>query len=70
LAAKKSLELLCENGLLWLVIYPGHSSGAEEARTLEKFLKNLDQKKYSVMKFEMMNQINSPPYILGVEKKY
>lgn len=69
-AVEEGLKLLTKNGLLWVVVYPGHDAGAVEAKGLETMVKTLDQKKYSVMKMQMMNQINNPPYIIAIEKKF
>lgn len=68
-AIKASLEILKCHGILWVVVYPGHDEGREESFVLEKFFKSLNQKEYSVMKSEFINQANNPPYILAVEKK-
>lgn len=69
-SVKKGLGLLSKNGLLWIVIYPGHACGAEEALALEAYCKDLNQNEYSVMKLNIINQINNPPYIIAIEKKF
>jgi hypothetical protein len=54
---------------MWIVIYPGHEAGKEEAEALEAYVASLEQKSYSVMKLNFMNQRNTPPYIIAIEKK-
>lgn len=65
---KGSLKLLCKNGILLIASYIGHNGGLEEKERVEEFLNNLDQKTYSVLKFQFVNQINNPPILYGVEK--
>ncbi|MCL2522059.1 MAG: class I SAM-dependent methyltransferase [Erysipelotrichales bacterium] len=68
LTIKKIIDKL-EFKLILLVIYPGHSEGKKESQLLEKFLKSICQKTYNVFKFYNLNQIETAPYILGIEKK-
>lgn len=65
---KKSLYLLRENGLLLITCYTGHEGGLEEKEGVKDFLKGLNQKEYSVLKFNFLNQKNNPPILFGVEK--
>lgn len=65
---KTSLELLDQNGVLLVTSYTGHIGGLEEKKIIEKSLYELNQKKYSVLKFQFINQINNPPILYGVEK--
>jgi len=65
---KSSLSLLCKNGILLITSYTGHSGGMEEKNVIENFLCDLEQKNYSVLKFQFINQINNPPILYGVEK--
>ncbi|SDY86241.1 Putative rRNA methylase [Proteiniborus ethanoligenes] len=67
-ALEKSLELLKENGLLLVTTYPGHRDGKIEDEYIKKTFSRLDQKKFNILKFEFINQINNPPILYGVEK--
>jgi len=67
-SVKKALQLLKNNGLLLIVSYTGHEGGKEEFNTLFDFFKTLDQKKYSVIEFNFINQKNDPPILFGLEK--
>lgn len=68
-AIEAALTLLKPFGVLWVVVYPGHEEGYEEACLLNDYFSSLVQQYYSVMKLELINQKNNPPYILAVEKK-
>ncbi|KGG81385.1 SAM-dependent methyltransferase [Caloranaerobacter azorensis H53214] len=67
-AIEKSLGILKENGIIVLVIYHGHEMGKLEKNSIEQFVKELNQKQYTVIKFEFINQINNPPLIIAIEK--
>lgn len=68
LAAEALLDRLIPNGLVILVVYPGHEEGQLESLKIEEWTKSLDQKQFTVQKIGMINQINRPPYILAIEK--
>lgn len=56
------------NGHIIITLYPGHKSGQEEAENINDFLSQLSQKEYVVTKFDFINQVNSPPYVILIEK--
>lgn len=64
----KALKLLKQNGILIVISYIGHQGGQEENNVLEAMLRQLNQKKYNVLKNEFINQKNSPPILYIVEK--
>ncbi|WP_087972775.1 tRNA (mnm(5)s(2)U34)-methyltransferase [Oceanobacillus rekensis] len=63
------LSLLKKGGLVVLVVYHGHEGGKDEKKSLLKYLFQLDQKKYNVLRYGFINQKNDPPFILAIEKK-
>lgn len=67
-----SLEVLLEklnpNGRVFITFYPGHPSGLEEAIHIEKYLKELNQKEFEIIKFDFINQKNNPPFLITLEK--
>lgn len=67
-AIQKSLELLILNGIVSIVVYYGGDSGFDEKEKVISFLSTLDNKKYSVMKREFINQPNCPPILICIEK--
>lgn len=68
LCLKKCLKYLSLNGVIALVIYPGHKEGEKEKEVLEEFLKDLNQKEFEVLKYNFINQINNPPFLILIEK--
>lgn len=67
-AVQKCLCLLEPNGIILLVIYPGHEKGRLEKEALETFTSSLNQKEYNVVKLCFTNQINNPPELICIEK--
>lgn len=63
------IRLLKKNGLMVIVVYPGHDEGYEEYKTIDDFLKKRDQKNCDVLKLDYKNQKNNPPVIYVIEKK-
>lgn len=68
----KSLDILLEklnpNGRVFITFYPGHPSGLEEAIHIEKYLSELNQKEFEIIKFDFINQKNNPPFLIVLEK--
>lgn len=62
------LKNLAINGVITIICYPGHDEGMKESIALEKYLKGLNQKEYDVIKYDFINQINNPPYLLAIRK--
>ncbi|KXZ40407.1 Putative rRNA methylase [Alkalithermobacter thermoalcaliphilus JW-YL-7 = DSM 7308] len=67
-AIEKSLDIITKHGIVMLVIYHGGDSGFEEKDEVLEFLKGLDQKKYSVLMYNYINNINYPPIAVCIEK--
>ncbi|PFG14311.1 class I SAM-dependent methyltransferase [Bacillus sp. es.036] len=63
------LRLLHSGGLLILVVYPGHPEGKIESEKVTNFATDLNQSHFQVLKYQFINQINDPPYILAISKK-
>ena len=68
ISLKKALSLLNDNGIILVTCYVGHPGGHEEKDTIEKFLSDLNQKEYNVIKYDFINQKNCPPILYGIEK--
>lgn len=66
---KKLLDLLNKDGKIFISVYPGHKEGKLEADALDTYLKNLDQKLFTVLKLSYPNQKNTPPYLYIISKK-
>lgn len=67
-AIETLLEYIRKKALVVIVIYHGHEGGAEEKDAVLHYVKNLDQKKFAVLKYQFINQQNNPPFIVAIEK--
>lgn len=67
-AVEKALKQLERNGLLILVLYPGHEQGTLESRYFSSYIQSLDTYYYECFTFKMENKTDCP-YIIGIEKK-
>ncbi len=69
----KALEglfpLIQKGGLVSIMLYTGHAGGEEEKNTLFSFLISLNQKEFSVLHYNFINQTNSPPQLFLIDKK-
>ncbi|MEM6279286.1 MAG: class I SAM-dependent methyltransferase [Verrucomicrobiota bacterium] len=68
-ALEASLRLLLPGGLITIAVYTGHEGGAVEAETIEEFIRTLPQETYSAALYQFLNQRNSPPHLIAVERK-
>ncbi|MFU2206203.1 tRNA (mnm(5)s(2)U34)-methyltransferase [Streptococcus pluranimalium] len=67
-AIEKVLDRLEVGGRLAIMIYYGHEGGEMEKDAVLNFVSQLDQKAYTVMLYQALNQINTPPFLVMVEK--
>ena len=67
-AIDASLELLKIAGIIMLVIYYGGDSGFDEKDAVIKHIKTIDNRKYSVLMMDYVNQINCPPIAVLIER--
>ncbi|MCT2535832.1 methyltransferase domain-containing protein [Aquibacillus koreensis] len=63
------VKYLKSGGLIILVVYYGHEGGEAEKNALLDHLRSFEQKNYNVLQYGFINQKNSPPFILAIEKK-
>jgi SAM-dependent methyltransferase len=67
-AVRVALDFLRPGGLLLLVLYPGHTGGAEEAQTMRDFACGLPPGQWQVTEYRTLNARNPPPVVLAIEK--
>ncbi|MCX7904102.1 MAG: class I SAM-dependent methyltransferase [Caloramator sp.] len=67
-ALSDSLKILKPGGIITLVVYTGHTGGAEEGFVLDEYVKNLEPKIYSVMQIKFVNRDERAPYLIVIEK--
>ncbi|MGY4689158.1 class I SAM-dependent methyltransferase [Salibacterium sp. K-3] len=63
------LDIMKSGSLIFVVVYPGHPEGKIEKDRLEAYASELSQKKVQVLRYEFMNQVNNPPFLLIFEKR-
>ena len=67
-AVEAALELLADDGILLIAVYPGHEEGSLEGEMLADYFPSLDRRKICVSRFNIMNSPTSP-YFFIAEKK-
>ena len=67
-AIRKAMELLVAGGIIALVIYYGKYNDSDEKEKVLSFLEGIDQKRFTAMKTEFINQQNCPPILVCIEK--
>lgn len=67
-AVHQALELLNDDGVMTICIYPGHEEGARERDALIEWARRVDSRKFDVLIKAYMNQPNDPPLMLAVHK--
>ncbi|WP_039043996.1 class I SAM-dependent methyltransferase [Sporosarcina sp. ZBG7A] len=67
-ALKETLTLLKPGGMITIAVYDGHPGGPEERDAVVGFVQQLDAKRYQVVRHEVVNQQNHPPFLLIIEK--
>ncbi len=62
------LKILSSGGIVSIMCYVGHEAGEEEKIAVETLIKDLDNKRYEVLKFEPINKINPPILYILIKK--
>lgn len=68
-AIEQLLQIMAKEGIIVIVVYHGHPEGAVERDELLHYTKAIDQKRAHVLKYEFINQMNNPPFIIALEKR-
>lgn len=61
------LDYLRVGSLVVIVVYSGHDIGAEEDALLN-YVQKLNQKQFSVLHYQFLNQKNNPPSVIAIER--
>lgn len=67
-ALNAARQLLSLNGLISIMCYPGHEGGDVESIAVSQWARCLSREDYRVVKYEMHNAPNNPPFLILVEK--
>ena len=68
IAVEKILEKLEVGGRLAIMIYYGHEGGDMEKDAVLEYVNQLDQRLFTAMLYQPLNQINQPPFLVMIEK--
>jgi tRNA A58 N-methylase Trm61 len=68
-ALKHFTGCLIKHGVITIVLYTGHEGGPEEAGAIREWCSVLDQLTFTVIEYGFMNQRNSPPSLIVIERK-
>ncbi|MFP4286917.1 MAG: class I SAM-dependent methyltransferase [Candidatus Izemoplasmataceae bacterium] len=60
LALEESIDLIEEEGIIVMTLYPGHEEGYKEAEAITNYLKQLSTKKFTVSLYKILNRANAP----------
>jgi hypothetical protein len=67
-AVESAIELLDDDAILLIAVYPGHEEGEIEGEMINDMLEKLDRRKYCCAKFRIINSPTSS-YFYIVESK-
>lgn len=70
-ALDAALALLADDGLLTVVIYPGHAGGNEEAGQVEAWVDTLESDRFRAVHYGPRGRSigSPPPYLIAVERR-
>lgn len=68
-AIERIFSILEKEGIIILVIYPGHAEGQIEKEVVLNYLQQFNQEDAHIFKYEFINQKNNPPFICAIEKR-
>lgn len=63
------LERLIKKGRLAIMVYSGHEGGVAEKDAVLTYVSQLPQEIYTVMIYQALNQVNTPPFLIMIEKR-
>ena len=67
-AVKSAIDMLGEDSILLVAVYPGHPEGAAEGEELTQHFSTISRFKYSIAQFRMVNSSESP-FFFVIETK-
>ena len=67
-AVSAALDVLREDGLLTICVYPGHAEGSRERDALLNWARKLDPARFDATLKCYLNQPNDPPLLIAVKK--
>src|SRR5699024_106151 len=68
-AITQFLPYIKKVGRIVLIIYHAHSGEENEKDAVLNLAAELDQKQYQVLQYQFINQQNTPPFVVAIERK-
>lgn len=68
-ALGQSLSLLADDGLLTIVMYPGHQGGETETEAILEWAIALDDTRWHVARYDLPNIRSRPPILIAIHKR-
>jgi predicted methyltransferase len=68
-ALKSALQVLAPGGLISVVLYPGHDGAPAECDAVLDWAAALPQKQVEVLRYGFLNQKNSPPFLVLLQRR-
>ncbi|MDO4635226.1 MAG: class I SAM-dependent methyltransferase [Streptococcus sp.] len=69
LALEKIIDMLEHKGRVAIMVYYGHDGGNDEKEAILSFVSHLPQDNFTVMSYQALNQKNTPPFLIMIEKR-
>ena len=66
---KSAFSILNEKAAISIMCYPGHEEGKKEEAAILNYLKDVDNKKFSICHYKWINKKDAPSFI-WIEKKF
>lgn len=67
---EQALSLLKKDGLITIVLYPGHEEGCLESKEIIKYTADLTSNDYLVYHLRVVNRPGNPPELLVIKKSF
>lgn len=68
-AIQQALSWLAPDGMMTVVLYPGHEGGHQEAELIESHLQALSSQEFEVQKISYLNYRPTTPFLIAVRRK-
>lgn len=68
-AIESALQILRKDGVITVVVYPGHTGGDIEAEAVEYWASNLAPRSAQTMKYACLNAQRRGPYLIAITKR-
>lgn len=67
-AIETLLQFIKRKAIIVIVVYYGHEGGVAEKGAVLQYTSQLDQQQFTVLKYQFINQINNPPFVIAIQK--